>query len=151
MGSFTMDTQELRQAFDLIDADRDGNITSEELVKIIKKVGGCMDADEARGLIRKADMDKNGSIDFTEFKILWSSLKGDDEDIRDEFHKYDTDKNGFITKDEMMKAVSILSQDQKAEAQKFISHLDVDNDGKVSYPEFLLVWRYRSLGGLDLP
>jgi len=147
-----MDTQELRQAFDLIDADRDGNITSEELVKIIKKVGGCMDADEARGLIRKADMDKNGSIDFTEFKTLWSSLKGeDDEDIRDEFHKYDTDKNGFITKDEMMKAVSILSQDQKAEAQKFISHLDVDNDGKVSYPEFLLVWRYRSLGGLDLP
>merc|ERR1711915_188334 len=99
MGSFTMDTQELRQAFDLIDADRDGSITSEELVKIIEKVGGNMDADEARGLIRKADMDKNGSIDFTEFKTLWSSLKGgDDEDIRDEFHKYDTDKNGFITK-----------------------------------------------------
>ena len=69
----------LSKAFDLIDADRDGNITSEELVKIIKKVGGCMDADEARGLIRKADMDKNGSIDFTEFKTLWSSLKGEDD------------------------------------------------------------------------
>ena len=38
-----------------------------------------MDADEARGLIRKADMDKNGSIDFTEFKTLWSSLKGEDD------------------------------------------------------------------------
>merc|ERR1711862_406463 len=81
-----------------------------------------MSSDEARGLIRKADMDKNGSIDFTEFNTLWVSLKGgDDEDIRDEFHKYDADKNGFITKDEMMQAVSILSQDKRSEAENFIA------------------------------
>merc|ERR1711868_74096 len=152
MGSLNMDMQELRQAFDLLDADHDGSITSEELIKVIEKVGGCMSSDEARGLIRKADMDKNGAIDFTEFNTLWTSLKGgDDEDIRDEFHKYDADKNGFITKDEMMQAVSILSQDKRSEAEKFIAQLDVDNDGKVSYPEFLLVWRYRALGSLNLP
>ena len=40
-----------------------------------------MGADEARALIRKADMDKNGSIDFSEFETLWSSLKGG-EDVR---------------------------------------------------------------------
>merc|ERR1711953_1020539 len=150
--SLTMESRELRQAFDLIDVDRDGNITAEELIKVIEKLGGSMSEDEARGLIRKADVDKNGSIDFTEFSSLWSSLAGEGEDkIREEFTKYDTDKNGVITKDEMMKAVSILSKDKKSDAEKFISQLDIDNDGKVSYPEFLLVWRYRALGSLKLP
>merc|ERR1711988_897366 len=151
MGSPTMDSREERQAFDLIDVDKDGYITAEELIKVIDKVGGVMSPEEARGLIRKADSDKNGSIDYTEFSSLWSSLKGEEEEkIRDEFFKYDTDKNGVITRDEMMEAVSILSKDKKAEAQQFISQLDVDNDGKVSYPEFLLVWRYKSLGSFKI-
>ena len=37
-----------------------------------------------------------------------------------------------------------------AEAEKCVADLDVDKDGKVSYPEFLLVWRYRELGSLSL-
>ena len=65
-------------------------------------------------LLLKADSDKNGSIDYTEFSGLWSSLKGEEEvgwgpgnlqyystiqeKIRDEFFKYDTDKNGVITR-----------------------------------------------------
>merc|ERR1711874_223030 len=152
MGSPTMDSWELRQAFDLIDVDKDGYVTAEELIKVVEKVGGCMSQDEARSLIRKADSDKDGCIDFTEFKSLWTSMKGEEEDkIKEEFSKYDTDKNGVITKDEMLEMVSILSNDKKSEAQRFIAQLDVDNDGKVSYPEFLLVWRYRDLGSLDLP
>ena len=43
---------------------------------MMTQVGGNMGADEARALIRKADMDKNGSIDFSEFETLWTSLKG---------------------------------------------------------------------------
>ena len=43
---------------------------------MMEQVGGSMGADEARALIRKADMDKNGSIDFSEFETLWTSLKG---------------------------------------------------------------------------
>merc|ERR1711971_1540231 len=140
MGSLTMESRELRQAFDPIDVDRDGTITAEELINVIEKLGGSMSEDEARGLIRKADFDKNGSIDFTEFSSLWSSLAGEGED-----------KNRVITRDEMMKAVSLLSKDKKSDAEHFISQLDIDQDGKVSYPEFLLVWRYRALGSLKLP
>ena len=39
---------------------------------------------------------------------------------------------------------------QAAEAARCVADLDVDKDGKVSYPEFLLVWRYRELGTLKL-
>ena len=41
------------KAFNLIDVDKDGNITVEELIKVIENVGGSMSQDEARGLIRK--------------------------------------------------------------------------------------------------
>ena len=33
---------------------------------------------------------------------------------------------------------------QMEEARKCIAELDVDKDGRVSYPEFLLVWKYKS-------
>ena len=35
-------------------------------------------------------------------------------------------------------------QDKAEEAAKCIAELDVDKDGRVSYPEFLLVWKYKS-------
>ena len=34
-------------------------------------------------------------------------------------------------------------QDKMAEAKKCLDEMDVDKDGQVSYPEFLLVWKSR--------
>ena len=33
--------------------------------------------------------------------------------------------------------------DKMKEARKCIEELDVDQDGQVSYPEFLLIWRFK--------
>ena len=41
------------QAFHLFDQDKNGLITTKELVKLIGKVGGTMTEGEARGLIRQ--------------------------------------------------------------------------------------------------
>ena len=38
---------------------------------------------------------------------------------------------------------SIIRDLQMEEAKKCIAELDVDQDGKVSYPEFILVWKYK--------
>ena len=46
--------------------------------------------------------------------------------------------------DEMLKVISSeLQGDKMAEAQAAIDKLDVDKDGKVSYPEFILVMKYK--------
>merc|ERR1712154_703988 len=105
---------ELREAFKLFDADGDGMISAEELVTLISKVG----------------------IDFSEFAKFWEALHGDDEGkIRGEFGKLDADKSGYITKDEMVAVISSEFQgDRMEEAKKAIDKLDVDKDGKVSYP-----------------
>merc|ERR1712122_67291 len=136
---------ELREAFKLFDADGDGMISADELKTLISKVGGEMADAEAKALIHAADKDGNQGIDFGEFAQLWEALHGQDEGkIRAEFGKLDTDNSGFITKDEMVAVISSEFQgDKMEEAKKAIDKLDVDKDGKVSYPEFILVMKYK--------
>merc|ERR1711878_153034 len=144
------DSVELKEAFKLFDMDGDGMITKDELRKLVEKVGGSMTEGEAKGLIHQADKDGNESIDFSEFSKLWAAIKGEGEGekvIRKEFGKLDVDNSGFITKDEMMSVITDcdhFSGDKMEEARKCIAELDVDQDGRVSYPEFLLVWKYKS-------
>merc|ERR1712141_371163 len=123
------DNVELKEAFKLFDMDGDGMITKDELRKLVEKVGGSMTEGEAKGLIHQADKDGNESIDFSEFS------------------KLDVDNSGFITKDEMLTVITDCDHfagDKMEEARKCIAELDVDKDGRVSYPEFLLVWKYKS-------
>eukprot|EP00092_Neocalanus_flemingeri_P033080 GFUD01035974.1.p1 GENE.GFUD01035974.1~~GFUD01035974.1.p1 ORF type:complete len:176 (+),score=55.42 GFUD01035974.1:79-528(+) len=140
---------ELEVAFKLFDQDKDGLVTTEELKMLIEKVGGCMSEGEARGMIRQANKDRNGGIDYSEFRKLWAIVRGEDEDeleIRQDFRRVDLDGNGFITKEEMLAVISdcdYFVSDKMVEAQKCIAELDVDQDGQVSYPEFILVWKYR--------
>merc|ERR1711963_225865 len=99
-------------------------ITKDELRKLGEKVGGSMTEGEAKGLIHQGE-----------------------KEIRKEFSKLDVDNSGFITKDEMMSVITDcdhFSGDKMEEARKCIAELDVDQDGRVSYPEFLLVWKYKS-------
>merc|ERR1712198_227359 len=115
------------------------------MVGMGQKVGGEMADAEAKALIHAADKDGNQGIDFGEFAQLWQALHGDDEGkIGAEFAKLDTDKSGYITKDEMVAVISSEFQgDKMEEAKKAIDKLDVDKDGKVSYPEFILVMKYK--------
>jgi len=141
--------EELQEAFKLFDIDGDGLVTIEELKKIIEKVGGNMTEAEAAVLIKEADKDGNEGVDYSEFSKLWSAIRGEGEEekvIRKEFKKLDTDASGFITKEEMLAVIANCEHftgDKMEEATKCVDELDVDRDGKVSYPEFLLVWKYK--------
>ena len=88
-----------------------------------------------------------------EFHILWDQLKAygdhlseEEQLIREEFDKLDTDNSGFITKAEMLASISncdFLGGDKTEEARKCLEDIDVNGDGKVSYPEFLMVWKFK--------
>lgn len=138
---------ELQEAFKLFDTDGDGKITSEELRKLISKIGGEMSEGEAAGLIHRADTDGNGYVDYEEFSRLWVDIRGEgDDEVRAEFSKLDSDNSGFIDKEEMLTIIAKCEHftgDKSEEARKCIDELDVDKDGKVSYPEFMLIWKYK--------
>merc|ERR1712189_50170 len=135
---------ELREAFKLFDIDGDGIITMEELKSLVSKVGGDISEADAKAMIQAADKDGNMGIDFSEFAKLWEALHGEGEAELRKFAKLDVDKSGYITKDEMVVTISSGFQGDKLEEAKVaLDKLDVDKDGKVSYPEFLLVMKYK--------
>merc|ERR1719347_6061 len=141
------------QAFSLFDIDGDGIITISELKRMMKKVGGSMTEEEAERLIELADQDGNKGLDYSEFTKVWAAVKGniyEESFIREEFRKIDKDGSGFIDKEEMLNKMQtgqgFADGLQISEAQKCIDELDVDKDGRVSYPEFLLVYKYKLNG-----
>eukprot|EP00298_Acanthocystis_sp_HF-20_P021317 c275_g1_i1.p1 GENE.c275_g1_i1~~c275_g1_i1.p1 ORF type:complete len:148 (-),score=65.54 c275_g1_i1:4-447(-) len=60
----------LKAAFDVIDVDKDGFITKEELSDGMKKLGMHLTSAEIDELIKQADADGDGKIGFEDFKTM---------------------------------------------------------------------------------
>jgi calmodulin len=64
---------EFRQAFQLMDKDRDGKISIGDLKKILAILNDNITDDEAEEMMRIADSDKDGSLNFQEFMEIMRS------------------------------------------------------------------------------
>nr|XP_054748964.1 calcium-binding protein LPS1-beta [Lytechinus pictus] len=74
-GEFLMHAQNLskddiKNQFMAIDKDKNGKISPEEMVTGIKEIYACMVDPEVAKLIKEADRDGNGCVDFEEFRRL---------------------------------------------------------------------------------
>jgi len=141
--------KEVIDAFNLFDADKDRRINSDEILSLIKALGGQTECKHVQDLVRACELN-NGSLDLDEFLVNWSLFKQkldeDDEEedeIREAFKLYDQDGDGYITKDEMLSALTQMGfvRNCEEEAAKCMDEMDLDKDGKVSYAEFVLRWR----------
>lgn len=96
-------------------------------------------------LLRDFDADKNREINFDEFcKIMAPVLTGsfDDDELRYAFDKFDLDKSGEISVQELNQ---ILSKVNKAYSMKQIEDLvrkfDKNGDQKLNFNEFCVLMR----------
>ena len=60
-----------------------------------------------------------------------------EDNIRQAFDKLDEDKNGYITPDELSKALEEQHTLTEKEIDSIIDEVDVNGDGNIDYPEFL--------------
>lgn len=67
--------EEVAARFDALDSDGNGVLSPDEVVTILKELLGLDDAN-AHHLIEMFDINKDGSLDKTEFIELWSSMFG---------------------------------------------------------------------------
>lgn len=65
--------RELREAFKVFDEDNSGSISRTEVRKIMKKLGQKLSDEELDAMMEEVDTDKDGQIDFNEFKSMMKS------------------------------------------------------------------------------
>jgi len=69
---------------------------------------------------------------------LGEDMAAEEAKVRESFRNWDTDQNGFITQEELVTAMMLLHPDMTPDVIKEMTDAaDVDQDGYVSYEEFL--------------
>ena len=69
-GSKDFSDEALRAAFNAIDLDGSGSVTEEELTKAIKEANPLATDKVIKEMIKFADSDGNGTIEFEEYKAI---------------------------------------------------------------------------------
>ena len=131
--------KDIRDSFALYDRDGNGSISLIELREVLRNIGEKVTDDEINQIIRIADQDGDGEIDYDEFVELRSKLKGDEkEDLRKAFAVFDQDGNGPISQVELKIVLDKIGiHMSEAEVEKTMSEADTDGDGEISYTEFV--------------
>ncbi|XP_032598340.1 calcium-binding protein E63-1 isoform X2 [Drosophila grimshawi] len=151
---------DLRTAFDLLDRNRDGRVTANELQFMLKNLGIDVRDEIIHDLIREASHSGNGLINEAEF-LQWvgriQALRDDQqqdenasnaskpldeaddvtEDLIAAFRVFDRDGNGFITRDELQTAMEMIGEPlNEAQLEQLLVIADLDQDGRINYEEF---------------
>jgi calmodulin len=128
-----------REAFSIVDSNKDGKITIDELSVSMKNLGHNPTQDELQGIFNLIDADHNGTIDFSEFLTLVHMFNNPhSEEIDESFKDLDVDGDGYITADELRHVVGKLGEMLTVEeANALIRTADENGDGRISYREFV--------------
>merc|ERR1711967_134935 len=92
--------EEIREAFNLFDADQSGAIDVRELKAAMRALGFEIKKEELKKMIADIDNDGNGDIDFAEFLEMMTGKMGEKdtrEDIEKVFKLFDDDNTGKIS------------------------------------------------------
>nr|CAN81743.1 hypothetical protein VITISV_002603 [Vitis vinifera] len=67
MGKESEAEEELKEAFKVFDKDQDGYISANELRNVMFNLGERLTDEEAEQMIREADLDGDGQVNYEEF------------------------------------------------------------------------------------
>ncbi|BBN07167.1 calcium-dependent protein kinase [Marchantia polymorpha subsp. ruderalis] len=152
----TLDGEEiadLRDQFDAIDMDKNGTITLEEIKQALAKdTPWSVKETRVVEILKAMDSNRDGMVDFDEFvaaTLHVHQLEESDTDkwqrrSRAAFEKFDFDKDGFITAEELK--VVLQATGTKGNMETLLEEADTDGDGRISLPEFQRLLRQASLG-----
>nr|AFK42347.1 unknown [Medicago truncatula] len=145
----TVDVQcELAQAFRLIDRDNDGVVSREELEAVLTRLGARPPTPEEIALmLSEVDSDGKGciSVETIMNRVGSGSSSGSDpnpeEELREAFEVFDTDRDGRISAEELLRVFRAIGDERCAleECKRMIAGVDKNGDGFVCFQEFSLM------------
>eukprot|EP00298_Acanthocystis_sp_HF-20_P028585 c7358_g1_i1.p1 GENE.c7358_g1_i1~~c7358_g1_i1.p1 ORF type:complete len:178 (+),score=84.37 c7358_g1_i1:40-534(+) len=132
----------LQEQFMLLDKRGTGEVTTEELEKVLKNYGFSGAQVPLSELIEQVDTDGSKSVDFVEFATLMSKTLATsvDDELRWAFSKFDKDGDGHITGEDIRALMSVLGKDLDDEQiEEMVKVADVGDKGFVSFEDFIKV------------
>eukprot|EP01006_Ploeotia_vitrea_P040312 TRINITY_DN66420_c2_g1_i2.p1 TRINITY_DN66420_c2_g1~~TRINITY_DN66420_c2_g1_i2.p1 ORF type:complete len:280 (-),score=183.30 TRINITY_DN66420_c2_g1_i2:81-920(-) len=139
----TDDREQLVKVFKKFDENGDGELSAEEVAKMLKHIGHS--EDDAKEIMEELDENDDGVIDQDEFvkMAVMGKLGAEQRDNKGQvianasvdmaWKLLDKDQDGFITVQELEEKLNIDSEG----AKELIKEVDANSDGKISFDEFL--------------
>ena len=105
-----------RDAFCIFDADQSGSIDEDEFFYLLQYMDIDTDEGTREKMFAKYDKDRDGTIDYFEFKQVWLYLT----DARRELEERDIDIPKFASKNQLIKLLEqVLLEEEEMEAEAF--------------------------------
>ncbi|KAM6498848.1 hypothetical protein JOM56_006796 [Amanita muscaria] len=135
--------QEIKEAFELFDTDKDGCVDYHELKVAMRALGFDLKKAEVLKILRDHDKAGQGVMDFEDFaKIMSERILARDpmDEIRRAFHLFDDDNTGKISLRNLRRvAKEIGDRLEDDELQAMIDEFDLDQDGEINEDEFIAI------------
>jgi|UniRef100_A0A7S4D3C0 centrin-3 len=135
--------QEIREAFELFDTDKNGQVDAHEMKVAMRALGFDVRKEEVLRLMEDVDREGTGHIGLQDFTDIMSD-KIADRDPRDEmikaFQLFDDDNSGKISLKNLRRVARELGETMNdEELQAMIDEFDKDQDGEINEDEFIAI------------
>ena len=134
---------EFREIFDLVDKDKGGSISRDELGELMDTLGIRASKEEIDLMINEIDEDNNGEIDFEEFVAVMSrkvNANYTSDEVKSAFKAFEMDgSSGYVTIDSLRKALMSYGTEKLSlqQANDLLSQLEQDSQGRVNYIDYV--------------
>lgn len=141
--------QELREAFELFDADKTGTIDLHELKVLMRALGFDVKKADIIKMVHDVDPSNAGNVDYEQFLEIMADKYAErdpEEEIKKAFQLFDDDHTGKITLKNMKRVARELGENlSEEELQAMIDEFDRDQDGEISSEEFIYIMKQSTM------
>ncbi|XP_016111026.1 myosin regulatory light polypeptide 9 [Sinocyclocheilus rhinocerous] len=134
--------QEFKEAFNMIDQNRDGFIDKEDLHDMLASLGKNPSDEYLEGMMSEAP----GPINFTMFLTMFGErLNGTDPEdvIRNAFTCFDEEASGFIHEDHLRELLTTMGDRfTDEEVDELFREAPIDKKGNFNYVEFTRILKH---------
>jgi Ca2+-binding EF-hand superfamily protein len=132
-----------REIFNLVDRDKGGSISKEELAQLMNTLGINASPQELELMINEIDQNNDGEIQFEEFVAVMSKkvqASYSAEEVKAAFQVFEGKApSGFIRLEDLERALTVygtdrLTQDQVAD---LISQIETNQNGYFDYESYI--------------
>ena len=134
---------DLKEAFDLFDADKDGSLNYEEMRRLLECIGITTEGPLLDSIVCELDIDSSKTLQYDEFLIMMTS-RMNDTNTKQEYQKVfnlflagDTESDNKITVKHLKKIAENLNQALSDEdLLEIIKRADLNKDNAVDFEEY---------------